>query len=249
MLRVDPRNPRAEQAAAELGRRIDLDALPPDLCIVIGGDGWMLACIRELGSAPTYLGINRGHLGFLLNEAAAIDAVAAQLEAGAWHVARFPRLHAEVRAPGGATTETLAVNDVYVERSTGQTAHLRLAVDGDVLVERVVCDGVVVATALGSTAYSFSAGGVPCHPAVRAVQVTPIAPHAPRLSPVLLPHGVVVELDALALDRRPVRAVADGIELGPVAQLRVSAAEDDVRLAFFAGHTFTRSMLRKVLRR
>ena len=126
---------------------------------------------------------------------------------------------------------------------------LGLGFVGGGVVGRVVCVGGGVAPGLGSTAYSFSAGGVPCHPAGRAVQVTPIAPHAPRLSPVLLPHGVVVELDALALDRRPVRAVADGIELGPVAQLRVSAAEDDVRLAFFAGHTFTRSMLRKVLRR
>lgn len=248
MLRVDPRNPRAAQAAAELSRRVDLSALPPELCVVIGGDGWMLSCIRELGTAPTFLGLNRGHLGFLLNEASAIDAVAARLAERAWQVAAFPRLHAEVRALSGATTETLAVNDVYVERSSGQTAHLRLAVDGEVLVERVVCDGVVVATALGSTAYSFSAGGVPCHPSVRAVQITPIAPHAPRLSPVLLPHGVVVEIDALATDRRPVRAVADGIELGPVVQLRVSAAEDDVKLAFFEGHTFTRTMLRTVLR-
>jgi NAD kinase len=89
---------------------------------------------------------------------------------------------------------------------------------------------------------------VPCHPEVRAVQITPIAPHAPRLSPVLLPHGVRVEIEALSTDRRPVRAVADGIDLGPVARLRVAPAEDDVKLAFFDGHTFTRTMLRKVLR-
>ncbi len=248
MLRVDPRNPRAAQAAAELARRLDLSALPPELCVVIGGDGWMLSCIRELGTEPVFLGLNRGHLGFLLNEGGALDVVAERLLSRSWRVSRFPRLHAEVLGANGSMTETSAVNDVYVERSSGQTAHLRLSVDGEVLVERVVCDGVVVATALGSTAYSFSAGGVPCHPEVRAVQITPIAPHAPRLSPVLLPHGVRVEIEALSTERRPVRAVADGIDLGPVARLRVSPAEDDVKLAFFDGHTFSRTMLRKVLR-
>ena len=248
MLRVDPRNPRAAAAALALGRKVELGRLPPELCVVIGGDGWMLSCIRELGADRVYLGLNTGHLGFLLNEATDLDRVAAQLAAGAWRVDRFPRLHAAVRAPDGVLTETIAVNDVYVERSSGQTAHLRLHLDGHPLVDRIVCDGVVVATALGSTAYSFSGGGVPCHPSVRAVQITPIAPHAPRLSSFMLPYGVTLELEALSIDRRPVRAVADGIDLGPAEWLRVGPAEDDVQLAFLGEHDYSRTMVQKVLR-
>lgn len=248
MLRVDPRNPRAQVLHAALSVQGVLGHLPADLCLVIGGDGWMLACIRELGPGPIYLGLNAGHLGFLLNDVTNLDRVAGLLAERRWRAVSFPRLAARATLPDGGHRHTLAVNDLYVERASGQSAHLRLSVDGSVVVDRLVCDGVIVATALGSTAYTFSAGGVPCHPLTRAVQVTPIAPHAPRLSPVVLPLSAAITLEAQALDRRPVRAVADGIDIGPVSRLEVRASEDDVQLAFFEGHAFTKTLVEKVLR-
>jgi NAD+ kinase len=116
------------------------------------------------------------------------------------------------------------------------------------VVERLICDGLLVSTALGSTAYSYSAGGVPCHPQVPALLVTPIAPHVPRLTPMMLPLDAVVELSAVDTHRRPVRAVADGVDLGEVVRMQVKNSEDNVQLAFLTGHDFTRTLVRKVLR-
>jgi NAD+ kinase len=256
MLRVDDRNPRARALAERVQRAlpegVELAALPGDPCVVVGGDGHMLATMRELGTSPTYLGLNAGHLGFLLNDCGSSEAVfaerVAQLAAGAFQTWHFPRLAMHAATPDGRTIQTTAVNDLYLERATGQTARLHVVVDGEEVVRKLVCDGLLVATALGSTAYSFSAGGVPCHPLVRAVHITPISPHAPRLSPLIVPLGTTIALEALDVERRPVRAIADGVDMGSVVNMRVEQAESDVKLAFLEGHQFTRTLVHKVLR-
>lgn len=247
-LAVDPNNPRAAEIVRTLSEHVDLTSLAPDLCVVAGGDGFLLSTIRERGSRTTYLGINAGRLGFLLNDVGEPGPVAEQLRRQAWSVTAFPRLRVTAERTDGTTVTALAVNDLYMERATGQTAHLQVAINGDIVVSRLICDGMLVATALGSTAYSYSAGGVPCHPLVRTVLVTPIAPHVPRLTPMALPTDAVVELTALDIHRRPVRAVADGVDLGPVVRMRVEDAGDEIRLAFLESHDFTRAMFRKVLR-
>ncbi len=92
----------------------------------------------------------------------------------------FPRLEVTIENGAAAPPPDFAVNDVYAERMTGKTANLRLTINGVRIVERMVTDGFVVATALGSTAYSFSAGGPACHPLVRAIHVdTDLPAHAP----------------------------------------------------------------------
>ena len=249
MIRVDPRNPRAQALHDALASRVDLPALPEPVCLVFGGDGHMLACIRELGPDYVYLGLNAGMLGFLLNDAADLDGVADQLARRDWVAHAFPRLALEARGPDGQRYTAHAVNDLYVERSTGQTAHLRVSVDGATVVDRLICDGLIVATALGSTAYSYSVGGVPCHPTAGVLQVSPISPHAPRLSPVVLPLRARIEVEALAVGRRPVRVVADGQGLGPVEHVTVAAGGSRVRLAFLGGHNFTETLISKVLQR
>jgi len=251
VLRVDPRNRSAQQLRKSLAQHVDLDALPDDLCLVIGGDGWMLRCIHELGDAeegPAFLGLNRGHLGFLLNDVDDIADVARDLAESRWTIHRFPRLRMTASGPDDAPFSATAINDLYVERQTGQAAHLRICIQGISVVERLVCDGVLVATALGSTAYSFSAGGVPCHPLAQVVQLTPICPHLPRLSPIVLPIDAEITVEVLAQERRPVRAVADGVEQGTVRRVEVGPARSDVRLVFLEGHNFTRTMVRKVVR-
>lgn len=247
-LAVDSNNPRAAEIVRALARHVDISGLGPDICLVAGGDGFMLSTIRQRGSQATYLGINAGRLGFLLNDVGDVSVLADQLKRRAWTVTAFPRLRVTVERIDGTTVSALAVNDLYMERSTGQTAHLQVRINGDVVVSRLICDGLLVATALGSTAYSYSAGGVPCHPLVRTVLVTPIAPHVPRLTPMALPTDALVELDALDIHRRPVRAVADGVDLGPVVRMRVEDAQEEIRLAFVESHDFTRAMFRKVLR-
>ncbi len=247
MLLVDERNPQALALCAALTPHLDIAALPASMHLVIGGDGWMLNCIHQHGPTPTYLGLNAGHLGFLLNDVKDPAVVGAALMARRWRAWRFPLLKMEATCPDGTAVTARAVNDIYVERMTGQTVRLRIEIDEVAIVERMVCDGLLTATALGSTAYTYSAGGVPCHPLIRGIQVTPICPHAPRLSPVMLPHNAVVEVQILDAARRPARAVSDGIDHGAVTGLVVKTAGQEVSVGFLEGHHFTRTMIRKVL--
>lgn len=250
MFRIDPQNPRAVALGEALGALLSPDELEPGLVVVVGGDGWMLSTVREGGPERTYLGLNAGHLGFLLNDVRgpeALAAAAAALRERRYKAELFPRLSMDAEGADGSKVQARAINDVYVERSSGHTAHLRLSIDGTQVVESMSCDGLIVATGLGSTAYSFSAGGAPSHPLVRALYVTPICPHSPRLSPFSLPAGSVVEVEVLEPEIRPARAVCDGVEQGRVRRLAVRGA-DDVRLAFLEGHDFTGTLVRKILR-
>jgi len=249
MIHAPRRNPNATAFAERLATALDaLGADLGDLAIVIGGDGWLLHTIHTVGPGQIWLGLNSGNLGFLLNELGDPDALAAALAAGNHLQCDFPRLQLEATTPEGETLEATAINEILAERKTGQTARLRLNIDGETLVEELVCDGILVATALGSTAYSFSAGGVPCHPKAPILHITPVCPHAPRLSPVILPLDKVIDVEVLNADKRPVGAVADGIDHGPIQRLRIRRADRDVRLAFLEGHRFTRTMFQKVLK-
>jgi NAD+ kinase len=250
MLRIDPRNRHAEKLADALGKRLDMSALPEDLCVVVGGDGWMLETIRNVGPGSTFLGINAGRTGFLLNDAVSLDAVAEALRTASWRVWDFPRLQMQCWPEGGESTmrHDAAVNDIYLERMSGQTAHLMLEIDGVQVVERLVCDGLVTSTALGSTAYHFSSSGHACHPAVQAIHLAPICAHAPRLAPLTLPPDSVIHVEVLHSEKRPVRAVSDGVDHGQVRSLRVQQDSQGIRLAFLEGHDFTGALVRKILK-
>jgi NAD+ kinase len=251
MLRVHPTNP----VAASLRDRL-LDRVSPaileareDLCVVIGGDGFMLETIREVGTKHVFLGLNAGRVGFLLNDPEDFEATIEAIENQEWTVHTFPRLamratHTDTPEP----TTALAVNDVYLERMSGQTAHLRITIDHVPVVDRLVCDGIIVSTALGSTAYHFSASGHACHPGVRAIHLTPICPHSPRMAPLTLPADAKIAIDVISPDKRPVRAVSDGVGYQNVSHIEVERADSDVRLAFLDGHNFTTTLVEKILR-
>lgn len=249
MLLVDERNPTAVALCEAMRPHLSIEELPSDLHLVFGGDGWMLSCVHTHGAGPTYLGLNAGHLGFLLNDAHSPEQVALAIMAGAWRSWAFPLLHVQMTHPDGRVSTCRAVNDAHAERLSGQTARLRVRVDGVTVVEEMVCDGLLTATALGSTAYNFSAGGVPCHPMVRGIHVTPICPHAPRMTPLLLPQTSIVEVEVLRHSYRPVRAAADGIDQGEILQMTITSAPAEIHLAFLDGHHFTETLLRKVLMR
>jgi NAD+ kinase len=252
MLRVDPQNPRAVHLAERLHGLLAATEIPSSVCVVIGGDGWMLGSIHELGPTWTFLGLNAGTLGFLLNDVGGTDvdarSVASAIRDATFQVYAFPRLAVQVENGAAAPPPSFAMNDVYAERMTGKSAHLRLTIDGVRIVDRMVTDGVVIATALGSTAYSFSAGGPACHPLVRAVHVTPICPHTPRLPSLTLPEAAEIEIETLDADIRPVRSVSDGHDLGPIMSMRIGPAADPVKLAFLEGHQFTRTLVRKLIK-
>ena len=248
MLRLDTQNSVACALRDRLVERIDIDALPTELCVVIGGDGFMLETIREVGAGHVFLGINAGRVGFLLNDAEDFEATVEAIEGQRWQVHTFPRLAMRATHSGQhAASEAMAVNDVYLERMSGQTAHLKIVINDVPVVNRLVCDGIIASTALGSTAYHFSASGHACHPGVRAFHLTPICPHSPRLAPITLPADATITIDVINADKRPVRAVADGVGHPNVSRIEVMRADVDVRLAFLDGHNFTTTLVEKIL--
>jgi len=248
MIVWDERNPRAVQFRDALAARLPEDAAS-DVVIVIGGDGFMLHAVHKFGRAKAYLGLNAGHLGFLHNEVEeGWDAVAERIQERRFKEFKFPLLRAKIRTVSGKEVVTRAMNDVYMERTTGQTARLDLKVNGHEVVSGLVADGLIFATALGSTAYSYSAGGSPSHPTLRLLKVTPICPHLPRITPFDIPDSSRVSVAVNVPDRRPVRAVSDGRSVENVASLSVGFGNRYVRLVYFDDHDFTRNMLQKIVR-
>ncbi|MBI2194970.1 MAG: NAD(+)/NADH kinase [Planctomycetes bacterium] len=217
--------------------------------IILGGDGFMLRCLRESYQPDrVFLGLNCGSIGFLLNDVPPnLDALIAQLRGGRYRIQKFPRMEMEAVDLSGNEHHATAVNDIYLERMTGQTCHLRLEIDQITVVNRLVCDGVILSTALGSTAYNFSASGFVCHPSLKVMCVSPICAHSPRLSPVILPLGSRLLLEVISPEKRKAQAVADGVAVPHVASMTVTPCREEVQMAFLEGHDYTAAMLHKVL--
>lgn len=248
MIVCDPYNERAGAAWAALRAQLPDGWSPPeDVVVVVGGDGFLLHTVAEHGLEKQYLGMNAGTLGFLLNDMNDVAAVATALREHRWTTTAFPLLEADIATVDGQQHTMRAINDVYLERMTGRAARLTLTIDEHVATDQLVADGMIFATALGSTAYNTSAGGSPLHPTLRTLQVTPICPHRPRLSPFVLPPTARVEVEVQQHAWRPVRAVADGRGVDHVARVSLSLSSDVVRLAYLEGHDFTQQMMRKIV--
>ena len=247
MIRVDERNTKAKGIAAALSEHLAPGDVPEGVCVVIGGDGFLLRAIHELGANPVYLGLNAGYMGFLLNDVHDPAIVAAQIRDEAFDVAAVPRLKMQAERADGSTFEGRALNDVVLQRMSGQSSHLRVVVDGVEVVERMSCDGIIAATALGSTAYSFSAGGPACHPELRLIQLTPICPHAPRLGTITLPMSAVIEVEVYDPERRHTRVVTDHIDYSAVTRVTIQDARRDVRVAWLEGRNPTANLVRKLI--
>jgi NAD+ kinase len=246
---ADERNPKAVALRAALEVRLGAGfSAPGGVGIAIGGDGFLLSTVNKHGRDRPWLGLNAGHLGFLLNDADDLDRTASALAAGQFQLYTFPVLFARILLANGAEVEERALNDVYLERMSGQAARLGLSISGHVVVEELIADGMIFATALGSTAYSYSAGGEPLHPLLPVLQVTPICPHQPRPPAFGLPSSTVAMVDVQQHEWRPVRAVADGRSIDDVVRLQVELQPDGVRLAYFDDHDFTARLLRKIVR-
>ena len=180
---------RVELIGVELARSFEPIETRPDLVVVLGGDGAMLATSHRLGTRNVpVLGVNFGRIGFL----AAVPPertfeVLDQVLAGEGRCEGHAMMQATVRRGGPVLLDTHILNEVVVQRSWGASmVEIDLTVD-----RRPVCtyrgDGVIVSTATGSTAYSMSAGGPVLSPRLDAWVVTPIAPHSLNQRPVVLP--------------------------------------------------------------
>ena len=204
--------PEAQSALANLRQQYN-DSGPEaaEVVIALGGDGFMLQTLHSfLGQGKPIYGMNLGSIGFLMNEynEAGLPERLADADRASIHPLRMRATTADSCVDG------LAFNEVSLLRQTRQATKLRILVDGKVRISELICDGALVATPIGSTAYNLSAHGpiLPIDSALLAL--TPISAFRPRRwRGALLPHHAKVRFEALEVEKRPVSAVADGLEV------------------------------------
>jgi NAD+ kinase len=198
-----------------------------DAVVALGGDGFLLQTLhRFMGQGLPVFGMNRGSVGFLLNEYAE-DGLRERI-ARAEPVALRP-LRMRATTVTGEVLSAIAINEVALFRQLRQTAKIRVMVDGIVRLDELSCDGILVATPAGSTAYNLSAHGpiIPLRAGLLAL--TPISPFRPRRwRGALLFSDAKVSFDVLEPDKRPVSATADNTEVRDVVHVEV-AEEPDIR--------------------
>jgi len=234
-----------ERLAAVYG---DVPADSADIVVALGGDGLMLQTLHRFMRTRTPIyGMNRGSLGFLMNEYRE-DGLKERL-ARATTTTTHP-LAMTATDDRGRTHQGLAINEVSLFRQTHQAAKLRITVDGHVRLEELSCDGVLVATPAGSTAYNLSAYGpiIPISTALLAL--TPISPFRPRRwRGALLPDKARIGIEVLEPDKRPVNAVADHSETRSVVRVDVEVERSiDLLMMFDHGHSLDDRILSEQFR-
>jgi NAD kinase len=206
----------------------------PELIVVVGGDGTMLRAIRQHWRRRVpFFGINTGHLGFLLNDFPQADPYEKDLV-----LYHLPLLLVEVHSLDGGSTSELAFNDAWVERATGQTAWLKLLVNDVERIEKLVADGVLIATAAGSTSYARAMGATPLPLYTSALLlVGSNVLNPPQWRPVVLPADSRIEVRTHDPVKRPLNAFIDGIPQGNVQAIHARVSNiAAVELAFLPDH-------------
>jgi len=232
----------AETAEAQSARTAlvarygDVAASEADTIVALGGDGFMLQTLHHTQdlAAPVY-GMNRGTIGFLMNaysETGLTDRLAKAEEADINPLAMTAYL------ADGTVSEALAINEVSLLRAGPQAAKLRIFVDGRLRMDELVCDGALLATPAGSTAYNYSAHGPILPIGSDVLALTAVAPFRPRRwRGALLPKAARVRFDVLEPDKRPVMADADGVSVRDVRAVDIRSEPSVLhRILFDPGH-------------
>ena len=238
--------PEAQEALVRLqqryGRTSEADA---DVIVALGGDGAMLDTLRRRfeDRKPVY-GMHRGTVGFLMNEYD-IDNLPERVDAA--ETATLHPLQMTATTVTGETVRHLAINEVSMLRQSAQTAKLTIHVDGKVRMDGLSCDGVMVATPAGSTAYNLSANGPILPLNANLLALTPVSAFRPRRwRGALLRHDAHVRIDVEAPDRRPVSAAADNQEVRDVSRIEVHEDRSKrLTLLFDPGHALDERILRE----
>jgi NAD+ kinase len=202
----------------------DVPAKQADVIVALGGDGFMLQTLHStMNSGRLVYGMNRGSVGFLMNEYRT-DALRERINAAVENT--FRPLQMTTANADGTNDTALAINEVSLFRQSYQAAKLRVEVDGVVRLEELTCDGLMVATPAGSTAYNLSAHGPILPLDAPLLALTPVSAYRPRRwRGALLPNMVTVDIHILESEKRPVNAVADNSEVKSVLHIRVAQSE------------------------
>jgi len=214
--------PEAQQGLKRLAARYgDSPVEDAEVIVALGGDGFMLETFHDhLSTGLPVYGMNRGSVGFLMNEFSEDDLLdrISLAEEAVIHPLRMAATDVH-----GKTHEALAINEVSLLRQTRQVAKLRISIDGKLRLAELACDGALVSTPAGSTAYNLSAHGPILPLAAKMLALTPISPFRPRRwSGAILPDDTAVCFRILEAQNRPVSAVADQVEVRDVARVEVS---------------------------
>ncbi|WP_174301756.1 NAD kinase [Caulobacter sp. S45] len=236
--------PEAQEARERLIARYGCHpAAEADVVVALGGDGFMLEVLHaHLRSTCSIYGMNRGSVGFLMNDYAEeglLERIATS-EKAITHPLSMEAVDAT-----GAVHQAVAINEVSLLRQTHQTAKLRVSIDNKVRMEELVCDGVMVATPAGSTAYNLSAHGPIIPIAAQVLALTPISAFRPRRwRGALLSHTARVMIEVLEPEKRPVSAVADNYEVRRVRRVEIAETRHiDLVMLFDAGRSLEERVL------
>ena len=238
----------AQDAAAKLAERYgQAEPADADVICALGGDGFMLQTLHRHGALgkPVY-GMKLGTVGFLMNhyreDDAGVDLLARIAQA---EPAVLRALEMVAATESGASVGSLAYNEVSLLRQTRQAAQLRIDLNGQTRLDELVCDGVMVATAAGSTAYNYSAHGPILPLGSSVIALTPIAPFRPRRwRGALLKADTEVRFRILDPYKRPVSATADSHEVRDVVEVTIRESKDrTVTLLFDPEHNLEERIL------
>ncbi len=222
--------------AALIGRYGDVPVEEAEVIVALGGDGFMLQTLHATQQlpAPVY-GMNRGTIGFLMNAYSESDLVD-RLEAAEREV--INPLSMKATHVDGSISEALALNEVALLRAGPQAAKLQITVDGRLRMQELVCDGALVATPAGSTAYNYSAHGPILPIGADVLALTAMAAFRPRRwRGALLPKKAKVRFDVLEQEKRPVMADADGNSYRDVVSVEISSEPNiEHAILFDPGH-------------
>ncbi len=218
---VANRTPTAQEAKATLVAKYDsVSAEEADIVVALGGDGFMLQTqLKYMDSGKPVYGMNKGTIGFLMNEFREddlIERISKSLRA------KIHPLVMETIDSDGKVHTARAFNEVSVFRQSHQAAKLRIDIDNKPRLEALVCDGVMVATPQGSTAYNLSAHGPILPLKAPLLALTPVSSFRPRnWRGALLPNTAKVKITVLEPEKRPVNAVADNTEIKSAVEITI----------------------------
>lgn len=236
--------PKAQEAHAELSKRYHIvDAIDADIIIALGGDGLMLQCLKKsMDTHQKIFGMHCGSVGFLMNNYSP-DNLEERLTAAVENKLSPLRMTAtDIR---GAKQEARAINEVSLLRKSAQAAHLKIMVDDRERLSELACDGVMVATPAGSTAYNLSVHGPILPINAPLLALTPISAFRPRRwRGALLPDNAKVTIKCLDYEKRPVSAMADNFEILNVTEVDIEQDKStELKILFDADHNLDERIL------
>lgn len=226
-----------------------------DLILALGGDGLLMKAMHKYYNlGKPFLGLNCGHTGFLLNEIPSVfDRIGEDLHNANLNFYIFPIFDFWGEDTAGNRFDGIFVGDLYFNRVTersGESSRLNVFVDGKEIAHNMTGDGLVVCSALGSTAYFFNAGGSPLHPLLPVIGIASIVCRPAETLRIILPNYVEVMVKIVEPQKRQVVVSNDdvGLPKNNVLWVKIRKSDKTVALGFWKNHDFTQTIVKKILK-